>query len=103
MNTDIVDVFARHMRSQFETNESIGGWRVIRPDNMPAYFAWLRENVDLLEKACVEGTPGDSGEDQLADIAAAAADVANLAAIIAQNAGALRKPPDMMTTEELSA
>ena len=38
MTTRIVDIFARHMRSQFEANESIGGWRVIRPDNMPAYF-----------------------------------------------------------------
>lgn len=102
MNLRIVDIFARHMRSQFEANESIGGWRVIRPENMAGYFVWLRESVDLLEKATQEGTPGDSGEDQLADIAAAGADVANLAAIICQNAGALRVPPEMMTDQELS-
>lgn len=88
---------AAAMRTQFEANESRGGWREIRAGNIDDWFKWLRANVDTLEQAVKgEFQPGEVetlGEQHI-EIAARAADVANLAAIIAQNAGSLKMPED---------
>ena len=93
-----VRAFSRQMVAQFEANSSRGGWRdQLSPDIVAIqdqHIHWCLENLTQLSKA-VHGELL-AGEDQRAAIIEAAADVANMALIVADCANAIKYLPEDM-------
>ncbi len=99
----LIQSFAAHMLSQMDANDARNGntgqyqpaknINTVDPEALRAMFNELRRNVDALENAVLnDGFPQSPG-DQVADTVAFAADVANMAMLVAYDAGALTPMP----------
>lgn len=79
--------FSAAMRAQFDACESRGGWR---GRGVEEQFIELNANISFLRDEIEGGSdPSETLQESRARILALAADVANAALIIADNAGAI--------------